>query len=106
MTFDEWHDSEGEEGDYLNQSYAWHAALAIHEPFGGIPRKVEIKVTPDEARCFQYEISHVWEAAQKVRECSLANWQEKLAILDAEISVLNARISDTFGELAQEASSG
>jgi hypothetical protein len=106
MTFDEWFDSEGEEGDALNQSQAWHAALAIHnDPFGD-PRKVEIKLTPDEARIFQYEASHVWHAAQKLRECKLTDWQTLLDQLDAKIRILNSRILDTFGELAKEANPG
>jgi hypothetical protein len=104
MTFDEWHDSEGEPGDALNQSFAWHAALAIH-PFED-PRKVEIKLTPDEARIFQYEASHVWQAAQKLRECTLSDWQMRLDQLDAKIRILNSRILDTFGELAKEANPG
>lgn len=66
----------------------------------------ELKVTPNEAKCFQYEIAHIYIAADALRECPLGGFTEYMDILDAKIKVLATRIDTTFGALAKEADVG
>ena len=65
-----------------------------------------IDISPNEAKCFQYEIAHIYIAANKLRECPLGGFNEYMDILDEKINVLATRIDGTFAALAKEATPG
>jgi hypothetical protein len=65
-----------------------------------------IDVTPNEAKCFQYEIWHIALAASHVRKQPVNEIAANLNALDSKIKILAERIDTTFGTLAKEASVG
>ena len=65
-----------------------------------------LRVSPDEAVLFRYEIYYVWLAAQNVQSKPARDLGENLELLNEKIKALNERIEKVFGKLADESKPG